>query len=368
MPGSYSIKAHQVYNIVQRWLLVTGVFGKSYLVIVIGVLGTRAAHCYQGLDWTAMALQKGLAGPSAKANMLWVMERRSKREKLLFMECTVLFEQKAAIEDGLGDLYNFEIVVLGPDDFGVPAMRPRKFIVGVLRDWGAMLNPVCHPVFGVRRFFREPALSGDDLFLAPQETKQKYFQEMAKRKQLNPAAVALLSPRDLLPVGCDVRLDAYIAKCVNADPVPSSNSTASKNFIIMLGQTEAFGPLSKLMPTLTRTALVWSMSRQEPMVPCDHFTVMGLPIHSQGDYHCPFQKLLAGAQLDDASGSGSSASGSLSSAQMKQLAGNSISLQVCGAVILYALMNLQRRDSSAMSRLHSDSILEDTQDEDVWQD
>jgi hypothetical protein len=53
---------------------------------------------------------------------------------------------------------------------------------------------------------------------------------------------------------------------------------------------------------------------------------------------------------------------------MKQLAGNSISLQVCGAVILYALMNLQRRDSSAMSRLHSDSILEDTQDEDVWQD
>jgi hypothetical protein len=71
------------------------------------------------------------------------------------------------------------------------------------------------------------------------------------------------------------------------------------------------------------------------MIPLEHLSTMGLPVFPEMQSHCgytvPFQRMLDNRDL--------------SSAQVKALAGNAISIPVIGAVFMYCLMNFQYRES-----------------------
>lgn len=106
--------------------------------------------------------------------------------------------------------------------------------------------------------------------------------------------------------------------------------------ICSVGQTaECFGNISDVIPTLTRSSDILSLTKDAMLTPSEHLTCMGLPIFGHlaqaCGYRVPFQELID--------------SKAISAAQMKSLSGNGISLQVVGAVIGYVFANLCKRDS-----------------------
>eukprot|EP00969_Alexandrium_andersonii_P097624 4310941-Alexandrium_andersonii.AAC.2 len=57
----------------------------------------------------------GLYGRSAGPLLVWIFERRSRREDLVFTECTPAFPA-AVYEELLSDLYVIRTLVAGPED------------------------------------------------------------------------------------------------------------------------------------------------------------------------------------------------------------------------------------------------------------
>ncbi len=62
-----------------------------------------------------------------------------------------------------------QFTILGPVDFGVPVLRPRKFTVGILRSFGYFKHNLHRKTFGVTWHFRLLRLNGDSTFTAPQD-------------------------------------------------------------------------------------------------------------------------------------------------------------------------------------------------------
>lgn len=121
-----------------------------------------------------------MSGTTAKPNVVWLMERRKKQEDVILVECTsYMMEEETVVED-LKDLYSFQTVELGPDDFGVPMSRPRKIIIGLLRRCGVFKYSIRDPQHGITIFFKVLCLTGDDMFLAPKEVIEEETVRKAK--------------------------------------------------------------------------------------------------------------------------------------------------------------------------------------------
>jgi hypothetical protein len=169
-------------------------------------------HFSLGLDWTSLGEQLGLAGKSAKANMVFVQERKVKQETVVLIECTMYVKEDEAVIDQLSQLYAWQVVVLGPDDFGVPNYRGRKFMIGVLRSFGGMKHPVTDNVYGVPRYYKALCLTGDDLFIAPEDEIKAYQMELAKSRGVPSELAAYGRLEDVLAAGGIVRLENYNRK------------------------------------------------------------------------------------------------------------------------------------------------------------
>jgi hypothetical protein len=100
----------------------------------------------------------------------------------------------------------------------------------------------------------------------------------------------------------------------------------------------------EIVPTLTRTGMYYSIKKQRPLIPKEHLAVMGLPVFdflaASCGYKVPFQHL-----IDE---------GILTSAQLKALAGNGISLPVICAILFYVFCNLEKRDHTSLSQMTDD--------------
>ena len=113
-----------------------------------------------------MGSKNGLLGQGVQANAMWLMERKAKQEHVVIIECTSLFDEEKAAVAALTELYSFDCIIHGPDDFGYPCTRQRKFTVGVLRSWG-YLN--CG-LSAVGSFFRMQQTRGDTTWPRPLKT------------------------------------------------------------------------------------------------------------------------------------------------------------------------------------------------------
>jgi hypothetical protein len=61
-------------------------------------------------------------------------------------------QEYEAVIKHVGDIFVFEVVVVGPDDFGNPASRPRKILCGLRRDWAVFNYGVDDPVHGLSSY------------------------------------------------------------------------------------------------------------------------------------------------------------------------------------------------------------------------
>jgi hypothetical protein len=140
-------------------------------------------------------------------------------------------------------------------------------------------------------------------------------------------------------------------------PMPcqaKGDKKASSAICVLKHTVENHGNISEMVPTLTRAADVYSLTKKQIMVPKDHLAVMGLPVYKNlqecSTCDVPFQALLKGSDGD-----------SLSSAQIKQLAGNAISMRVVGAICCYIFTNLVRHSDMDLGDLVSDNMAEKTE-------
>jgi hypothetical protein len=163
-----------------------------------------------------MAQQLGMAGSSALPNVVYIQERRQKQEVVIIIECTMHVNEHTSVLRDLLDIYHFETLVTSPDEFGFPANRPRKFMIGVLRSYGVLRYPVHHPVHGILKHYKVLCLTGDDLYLAPQAEIEKHNLEVGRAKGLPKELVQVGCADDLLSAGDLVRKDNYIEKMTKA--------------------------------------------------------------------------------------------------------------------------------------------------------
>ena len=84
----------------------------------------------------------------------------------------------------LGRLYDCQVVMVSPREVGVPNSRPRKFLVACLRSCGYFKHPLDCPTFGIARFFKILNMTGDDLFMAPQDEVTAYFKQVAETNKV----------------------------------------------------------------------------------------------------------------------------------------------------------------------------------------
>eukprot|EP00974_Lingulodinium_polyedra_P015136 1465346-Lingulodinium_polyedra.AAC.1 len=100
-------------------------------------------------DWSLQGDMMGFAGPSAKACIVWVEERRARREPWFLQECVHSPHLLRFIKARLGFIYDIECVTIGPDMLGHPVARPRVWISGLLNDAFVRTKPFngCLEVF-----------------------------------------------------------------------------------------------------------------------------------------------------------------------------------------------------------------------------
>ena len=274
-----------------------------------------------------MGSKSGLLGSGIQANVLWVQERRQMQEHLLFIECTSQFDEEAAATAHLSDLYAFQSIILGPDDFGLPCTRQRKFCVGVLRQWGYMDKPLAR----VGELLKIRRLCGDVYLQAPDAEVRQHLADRALERGFQASAGDMLAPSQLLPPAMLIRHDAYKAQ---------KQKLGSQVGLCMLGQNaESFGHMSETVPALLRSSTVWCFGSQteREMMAKEHLLVMGIPAYAhvadEVGFENPLQNVLSGPNA-------------LSSAQVKRLAGNSICGPVFGHLLIFVLSCLHRGDSS----------------------
>eukprot|EP00969_Alexandrium_andersonii_P281235 12433712-Alexandrium_andersonii.AAC.1 len=94
----------------------------------------------------------GIYSESGIVAMVWIMERRHKREDVVIVEnvpCSSTLE--ALLREMLSDLYSMSSLLLGPQDLGWLASRARRFFVFVLREGRVRLTA---PFDTLKRIFR----------------------------------------------------------------------------------------------------------------------------------------------------------------------------------------------------------------------
>ncbi|CAE7670310.1 unnamed protein product [Symbiodinium sp. CCMP2592] len=281
------------------------------------------------LDWSCMGSKHGLVGKGNQANIMWVRERFAKQETVIFMECTSLFDESEAVTNMLSSIYDFQSIIVGPDDFGLPCTRQRKFSVGVLRSWGYLDATLSE----LGSFFKIRRISGDVYLTAPVQDVSEHLASRAAERGLARCSTSLLDAAQLLPPAMAIRRQVY------QDQMREQGLTVG---LCMLGQNaESFGHLSETCPALLRSSTVWCFGRsaERELLAKEHLVLMGLPayphIEEATGYACPFKEILDGPTK-------------LSDSQVKALAGNSISVPVFGHLVTFVLAHLQKGSRAAV--------------------
>ncbi|CAE7564829.1 unnamed protein product [Symbiodinium necroappetens] len=280
------------------------------------------------LDWSCMGSKHGLVGKGNQANIMWVRERCAKQEKVIIMECTSLFDESEAATKMLSSLYDFQSIIVGPDDFGLPCTRQRKFSVGILRSWGYMDAPLSE----IGSFFKIRRICGDVYLTAPLKDVSEHQASRAAERGFARSSASLLDVAQLLPPAMAVRREVY------RDRLREQGLSTG---LCMLGQNaESFGHISETCPALLRSSTVWCFGRsaERELLAKEHLVVMGLPVYPHLEatgFACPFKEILDGPRQ-------------LSDPQVKALAGNSISVPVFGHLVTYVLAHLQRGSQAVM--------------------
>lgn len=217
-----------------------------------------------------------------------------------------------------GGRYRVQARTFSPVDLGIPASRPRQYVIITHVKFNILL-----PFDGAAFediFFRTLQLSGSIFFSqigGPME-RQSYKRHLMHKRGLllRNRSVRTATWADLLTAGNRIRLQGYIKLALQKYGEP-------KGIVDVLQQSSYSKSLPLVVPTLRRSGVVMDLSCMRPLLPSAHFDVMGIPAHRpEGCPHrCTLSSLLP----------------TLSHAEMLKLTGNGMHLSAVGLCIIYVL-------------------------------
>lgn len=256
-----------------------------------------------------------------------------------------MFEQ--VLRDLLGDIYYVQSVVAGPEDMGWWVNRRRRFCILTLKDseYTTILQPKDFlNAFGRSRSRAATCMRGDMFYCAPLDAVATEAQRHVKRRRCAQDVGLVggrLAGQTVLCDGNQARCAIYernfvdklmgsgMAACLLASGFDLSMicqrlcNEANMAFICDLEQHSAYGnmSLSSAMPTLISHGCYFSFRLQRQLLPMEHFVCQGFPLFGLGSYSTPW-----GSAIEK-----------MSPSAIRDLAGNSMHLEVMWALMLWIL-------------------------------
>ena len=318
----------------------------------------------------------GPQGPQSKAFLVRVRERRARREQIYFQESTPAFSEQELLKH-LHDLYDVFTKVIGPEDFGWWAARPRRFCVLVLKAAGVLIAD--NDLSSFAEAFFKPRLSmsetpgGHMFWCAPPELVESRFTALSNSRTLSSVPPqqepspwfamltdaerrSLLRHRNYLRERCLDNAAKRIAKLP-----PSTTAAATINVKDVLDEADdticnlrqtpggVMGHHAMHVPTLLRRSLLWSSRFQRPLLGQEHLLVQGVPTFAS-KFLPPWVNLVH----------------SLTDQQMRSLAGNSINSMIAGCLTIWALASFMPHEKVALSRMPSGLLSRSMSSDCLW--
>jgi site-specific DNA-cytosine methylase len=149
------------------------------------------------IDYTSAGDQLGMAGPSTKVMMVFVGERRSRKEPTFYVECVVSEGLEAYIRKRLEHIYDIDIVIVDvKEDLGEPHARKRMFINGVRRDMMVRTRPLAD----LKSVFKESLVGNGDMYFCMNEDKARVdIETMRKKARLYEEPGSQFAYHDVMP-------------------------------------------------------------------------------------------------------------------------------------------------------------------------
>ena len=252
--------------------------------------------------------------------LCYLMEHRWLQEHIFFLENVVQFFQEAfwIAEKVLGDMYDLQWVVFGPDMLGFPCTRQRLFLVGRHRS-----HVVCTRQFNdssLSKFSHVILMEADALFMATDQVVQAAENQVRAKHGLGD----LREGHQVLPVRWfGVGNHKRLLEHVQQKPALVASGTCST---VNTQQSWKMSSLSPLLGSLQRQSKPYSVRLGRTMLPCEALGMMGLDCWGYTNF--PFE--------------GTSMLSSLSDNHIRSLAGNTIHGACMFVVVLEVLASTIR--------------------------
>ena len=233
------------------------------------------------LDWTSFGAQLEFC---RWGTMVFIIEECTPNFKMWILEH--IFTTLS------GGLYDLHVRKFSPEDLGMPASRPRQYVIITRKDRFQVKVPFAGEEFE-RIFFRQRVLKGKvfcSSFGGPRE-RLNYERALLGRHGLALRQHTRHCGRrwvDMLGTAYRVRFQGYV-RFAQRKGVPVVG-------LVDVKQTAGYCKrIMEVVPTLLRTSIVADLETGDLLLPSVHFDAMSIPVHPPAGvtYRVPFKSVLA---------------------------------------------------------------------------
>jgi hypothetical protein len=270
-------------------------------------------------SWSSMGTRRMWASDTAVPFMVWLFEVRATLPHMVVHECTPEFDW-VVFNVVLGAFYVISTIVFSPVQLGIPASRPRRYTLLVLRTSATLTLSLTTTTFA-ELFYRQCSVLGHVFWSAPSNLIAKYIDDL-RTKLLLPehrpdgSEWTMLQAMSSAKRGSVHRLQRLC-----------SRMQLPLKYIVNLSQSAARFRSTEYVPALTtNTVALWSMPCQRLLIPAEYLSVQCIPIF---DDNRELESRFAIERL--------TLNGKLSNKAVSRLAGNGMNLAAAGAVLFFGL-------------------------------
>ncbi|CAE7038116.1 unnamed protein product [Symbiodinium sp. CCMP2592] len=300
------------------------------------------------VDWSQIGQRHGWLGDGAIPFLLWAHERRLCRERITIMENVVGFDDD--ILDVVFPGYITTVFPVSLRQLGIPAHRDRIYIVILLPGASWLLS---EPRVVFAEIFTEQYLltNSSQFYSAPKDVVDRNHEWQARTRGLpaSPSSGRAWQAKHVMSQPMVKRVRAW-EEAVRADLGLDRNQRA--HVFMNAAQSAGRCGVMDVLPTLITNAHIWSMHSQRLLLVQEMWEVQGFSMFEKGiptEYMCPFRVCVldALAALESSPEASATRTGrrcakrprdwQLSHHDLRVMAGNSMSLQCMGAILLFVL-------------------------------
>ena len=227
------------------------------------------------VPWSSMGLREGWLHDSSLPCLTMLKGFVDDEPDAFICECTRLLDHDH-LAAFVVKKFIVQHAIISPAHSGIPAQRMRKYILGRHKRTVVIKFDYSQESY-LRMFGKKLILNGLVYFVASAEARAKWISEMALKKQL-PAACPNGEEwlvEDVLRGGFAVRLRGYKRlgsdMCETGPAIVDLTQSYTRSFSLRV--------LPKVVPALLQKSHMYSLRKDQPLLPYEHFLVQGIPLH-----------------------------------------------------------------------------------------